>query len=112
MVPLLDPLGIARFLDGLWLALLWLPISCVYCAVIIATLRMLRLGYIPFLFFGLGFVVAFFPTVSGVWPTYWATARGAAFFIPIQLTLLTLVTFVWWLSVRFFTKMGLTNRSS
>jgi hypothetical protein len=112
MVPLLDPLGIARFWDGFRLALLWLPISCVYCAVIIAALRMLRLDHIRSLFFGLGFVVAFFPTVSGVWPTYWATARGAVVLIPIQLTLLTLVTFVWSLSVRLFTKMGLTNLSS
>ena len=112
MVPLLDPLGIARFRDGLWLALLWLPISCMYSVVIIAVLRMLRLHYSASLFFVLGFVVAFFPTVSGVWPTYWTTVRGAAVFLPIQLTLLAVVTFVWWLSVRLFTKMGLTNRSS
>ena len=43
MVPLLDPLGIGRFRDGLRLALLWGPISCVYGVVVVSILRVARL---------------------------------------------------------------------
>ena len=111
MVLLLGPLGIARFRDGLWLALLWLPISCVYCAVVVALFRVARLRFRSLLVV-LGFAVAFLPLVSGIWPTYWATLRGAALFISLQLLLLAVVTVTWCVSVWLFTKMGLTKRWS
>ena len=111
MVPLLDPLGIGRFRDGLRLALLWVPISCVYGVVVVSILRVARLR-LPSLLVVLGFAVAFLPLVSGIWPTYWATLTGAALFVSFQVILLVIITIVWCTSVWLFTKMGLTKRWS
>jgi hypothetical protein len=104
LIPLLGPLGIAPLRDAVWLALLWLPISLVYCVVIVAALRVFHVRNVPSLLLLFGFIVAFFPLVSGVWPTYWATLRFGAIIVAVHITLLAVVGFLWWLSVRLFTK--------
>ncbi len=112
LLPLMGPLGIATLRDACWLALLWLPISVFYCVVVVAVLRLTGVRDTRSLLPLLGFVVSFFPLVSGVWPTYWATLRFGTIIVVLHIMLLAITGFLWWLSVKLFTKMGLTKRWS
>ena len=74
--------------SGLWIAMMWVPVSCFYSAVVIGVSRRLIRLQSPLLMSLLGFIVALLPFVSGFWPLYWWLPQYMAIFVAIHLTLL------------------------